>query len=149
MWEFARCINMHQYTDADSFFDFNWYMTNDPRKYPKDYAKCTPIATDIDLKSAFHGMQETWLITSSLMPDETQYGTDPVTTYLDRTRWDVPGGNTCGDPIPTGLQVMHQTMHKKDPANAGDIEHTEATSTPDMICAKPGCTLVGQKCVQD
>ena len=83
------------------------------------------------------------------MPDETQYGTDPVTTYLKLMRWDVPEGNSCGDPIPTGLQVMHQTMHKKDPKKTYDFDHTEGKITVDMICAKPGCTLVGQQCVKD
>jgi hypothetical protein len=133
MWEFARCINMHQYIDAESFFDFNWYMTNDPRQYPQDYAKCTPIAQATDLKSAFHGLQDTWLQTTSLLPDETQYGTDPVTTYLNLTRWDVgDDAGECGEPIPTGLQVIRKT-----------------TAVPEMICAKPGCTLVNQKCVKD
>ncbi len=129
MWEFAKCINMHQYTDAESFFDFNWFINNDPRTYPKDYAKCTNIAQDIDLKSAFRGLQDTWLIKQDVRPDNKEYGVDPINTYLPLMRWDVPGGDTCGDPIPTGLSVIRRDG-----------------TFPEQICAKPGCTLICQDC---
>lgn len=156
MWEYARCINMLQYNagptnanntngpdgkpspvpGSENIYDFKWYESNDPRKYPAEYQSCSPIIQDVDLKSAFRGLQDTWLVDDTAAKEDTAYGTDPVETYFKLTRWDVDGGDKCGDPIPTGLTIYR---------GAGKT----ATSSPELVCAKPGCTLIGKECQKD
>ena len=156
MWEYARCINMLQYnagpsngvatqgpdgstpptSGSENIYDFKWYESNDPRKYPAEYASCSPIIQSVDLKSAFRGLEDTWLVDETKATEDQAYGTDPVETYLKLTRWDVAGGNDCGNPIPTGLAILR---------GAGK----DVKATPELVCAKPGCTLIGQKCQQD
>lgn len=134
MWEFGRCINMNQYSGAEGFFDFTWYMATDPRQFPADYAACTPILAkdalnrdNLNLIDAFNGKQAQWLMHPDLAADGNGYAIDPVTTNQNLISWDTAtGGNgECGAPIPTGL-----TIYRKD------------TSYEDYICAKPGCTYV-------
>ncbi len=124
MWEFAHCINANQFTDAENFFDFNWYVNNDPRKYPAGYAACVPPNTPIDLREAFNGRQAEWAYTdAAATADGTAYLIDPVRTYLNLTDWTV--NDDCGPPVPTGIRV-----YRKD------------RSYPEYFCAKPGCTYV-------
>lgn len=129
MWEYGRCINMNQYGGMDGFFDFSWYVNQDPRQFPVGYAACQPAMSvnPNNMAAAFNGRQADWLMPPDLGQDGTSYPIDPVVTYQNLISWDPAVGGTaeCGDPIPTGLTIYRRN-----------------TTYPDFICAKPGCTYV-------
>lgn len=128
VWKFAKCKNfLEPDTFAnDGFYDFKWYSTNDPRKWPT--ACPAPAIPPSYLDVAFN--QETDRYTGAenpWPPDGTPYVKDPVTTYFELI---LPVGHAlapnCGDPILTGVCVKRNAMN----------------AYADAVCPNPGCHYV-------
>ena len=130
MWEMARCIDFHQYPDAEGFFDFNWFMNDDPRKYPAFYDACKPAVEAINLREAFNGLEAQWTLNPDPATDAEPYKTEAMASNMPRISWDYD--DTCGDPVPTGLTIRRFQWEEDE-----------------YICVKPGCTNVGGSCVRD
>lgn len=137
VWEFARCINFNSYQGADDFFDFSWYMENDPRIFPEEYARCESSVLALELQTAFNGMHTQFTLSPEPQLNEQPYRTDPIGPLRDYPIYPLVGDMASYDiscarvaPIPTGLVIFRPGGNPEE-----YIEH---------ICAVPGCTYVPQ-----
>ena len=137
--------NSNAPTFTDGFFDFPWYLANDPRNpilnlSENDKACASPVSQN-DLDTAFNSptspdTDNTNLYTISPAPGNTfptgqttAYTPDPIVTHLDQILPRGPGstGGNCAKPIPTGICVVRSGS-----------SYTYA----DGVCPNPGCHYV-------
>jgi hypothetical protein len=122
VWEFSKCEDIN---DAQHFMTFEELVSTDPRNIPDNAGDCSdnPITTDlINVANNNAG----------------QYAAkDPVPTHVEFV-----GGDTCADPIPTGVMV-YQLEYDVDFVGSVSLDASSSTPFPDSICSTPGCYFDG------
>ena len=122
VWMMAKCENMNR---EHNFMRFEEMVSLDPRG--------PPLSSDISACS--ENRITTELIGVSDNNDGQYAAKDDTVTYIDYV-----GGNTCADPIPTGLLVY---QYEYDVSNTGNVTITAPNELEDHICSTPGCYYDG------
>ncbi len=122
VWQEAQCLNFFDEDDHDGFFDFPWYVDQDPRTLP--YGECATAIAAEDLSTAFNTEQDHYVLDPENPNDGNPYVRDPVVTHLDLI---LPVGEDpatdCAEPIRTGVCVNRNNM----------------APYADAVCPNPGC----------
>ncbi len=138
VWAEARCMNFLDEADRDSFFDFAWYESNDPRVAMPGIAECTPPGAIADMRSEAYakesngGNMALFSITggeerASGIGNGDPYKDDPIITHLDKIMPPGVAGASCGHAVPTGIVV--------------DIP--SGSKYCECVCTNPSCTYSG------
>ena len=142
VWDSAKCMDFFDQDNHDAFYDFNWYVTNDPRTFtltnPWSAANnCSSPLGPAELNVAYNNQSARYVLPvenpwsdNNAGNDFVPYVEDPVNSYyqLILPLGDVIPGTativTCAAPILTGVCV-----------NRGP----SSTPYPDGVCPNPGC----------
>lgn len=140
VWQLAKCTDFYEYgnrgsdPNLDSFMDFRWYESNDPRDLPTGSA-CSPASLYGNaIDTAFNNSAPQREASRYVLPsgDEVDfttsaYNVDNVVTHLDFILYENHPlvGGTC-QTVQTGITVDRVNI---------------TPAYPDAICPNPGCYL--------
>lgn len=131
VWQEAKCMNFIDISDPqqDGFYDFDWYVSNDPRRLPQACPANIGSLVSQSLNTAFNGDQARYVLPAALelnVPpgNGTPYNIDAVVTHFNRIMpVGTPLASTCSAAIPTGVTVVRN----------------QVPPYPDGVCPNPGC----------
>ena len=154
VWEVARCDQFNSQDDTDGFYDFPWYVANDPRQLPGIFT-CTPdtrIAAALTEAyrgaGASHGTEFTDYALVTENPNDTvNYDEDPImdawnNAFPAHTTRIIAGACSDSAMVPTGVVVeRYEPTIGATSVTGGTLQYDE------HFCSKPGCSYDGSACV--
>ena len=147
VWQLAKCTDFFEYSNRgsdpnlDSFMDFGWYRSNDPRNLPPGM-ECTPPPGMYNqaLNTAFNNSAPQRQANRYFLPNADEvdfnasaYDVDNVVTHLDFILYQ---GH------PSGLAGSCQTVE-----TGITVNRVEIPAYDDAICPNPGCHYDRSSCV--
>ena len=123
--------------NSDSFRDFSWYESRDPRQFRPPSFQC-PVAGNNAIQGiqaqtafgqarteAFNGDQAMFDVDNGNVLDGNPYLEDDLVSHLDM----ILPGTGCGGSavVPTGVTVQRTDVNGNTPY-------------PEFVCSKPGCS---------
>ena len=150
VWREIKCTNFldksaftNDTPDIDGFYEFTRYAQQDTRRLPPQFASCAPAATNINLtsRSAYNQRQTQFIMPQENPNDEEPYIDDPLVSRLEYIL-PAPGCGEGATPAPVAIDTGVMVRR-----NEGGLTRNAIADYSEHVCANPGCSYDGERCV--